>query len=130
MDKRLEQIKEVFEKIYEEKDSVCVLGLDDDDDWHSVDVLQEVNFSIDQDRLCVSFYSNCRPTAAAIYIQELYSHGITDFEIYEATFVIYNEEKEEAETFFGEEAEHKYLECVVDSFLSSLSEEKGESKCH
>jgi len=133
MHKKLERIKEIFEEKYsDDKDAVIVLGLENDDSWHSIDVDHEVNFYVEKDILCVSFYSNCRPTSAAFYIQELYASGITDFEIYEASFVMYNEEKDEPEMFFGEEAEHKYFQCVVESYLSNLAdkEEKGECKCH
>jgi hypothetical protein len=114
MDSRLIEVFKIFQKVFEDKNQdvkICELEIED---CQFVEVGEEVTFTIEEDKLAISFHSNCRPDAAALFIQDLYKNGVTDFEIYENILVIQDTDGF-PETLFGALAEGAYFNFIYES---------------
>ena len=110
MDKRLEKIKKIFEKEEYDKEDMFVW---DEEDWQAFEILNLVNFCIQDDEVLISFYSNVHPSTSAGIINMLHWNKVKDFCI---SGTIYPDLKdgEYVDMLFDEEADARYLQTVYE----------------
>ena len=115
MDKRLEKIKKVFEKEYEEPD----IFVWDEEKWQAFEVMHLVHFCIDEDNLLMSFYSDVNPSISAGIVNMLHWNKIKDFYISENVYPnIKNGEY--VDMLFDEEADERYRQTIYEEIRDKI----------
>lgn len=115
MDKRLEKIKQIFEKEYEKPD----IFVWDDEDSQALEVINLVHFCIDNNKLLISFYSDVNPSVSAGVVNMLFHNKVKDFYL---SGTIYPDIKngEYVDMLFDEEADERYLQTIYEERKSAI----------
>ena len=115
MDKRLEKIKTILEKEYENPD----IFVWDNDDFQALEMMHIVHFCIDNDKLLISFYSNISPFESAGIVLMLFNNKINFY----LSGTIYPDVKngEYIDMLFNEEADERYLQEIYEKRRDAIN---------
>ena len=116
MDKRLEKIKTILEKEYENPD----IFVWDNDDLQALEMMHIVHFCIDNDKLLISFYSNISPFESAGIVLMLFNNKIKDFYL-SGTIYLDIKNGEYIDMLFNEEADERYLQEIYEKRRDAIN---------